>query len=81
MDLSEALNLMKDLRVAEANEKTPVGAAKSLQRHLGKGCGALIGPCLPDGRFALYASSASKSANVPNEWCGFPVINLDNKEK
>jgi len=77
MEIPEAFSLMHKIREAEANDKTPVGAAKSLSKHLGKGCGAYIGPCLSDGRFALYAASDSKKADIPEEWCGFPVVNMD----
>ena len=71
MKINEAFSLMGDIRKAEANPKTPVGAAKSLQKHLGKTGRALIGPCLPDGRFALYAQSPN---GVPEEWNGYPVV-------
>ena len=76
MSLDEAFNLMGLIKIAEANEKTPVGAAKSLSRHLGKGASALIGPCLPDGRFALYVATdhEHRNINIPEEWCEFPVV-------
>jgi len=76
MTIDESMSLMRDIRAAQKNPKTPVGAAYSLQEYLGRHGGiATIGPCLPDGRYALYATSTDKK--LPKEWCGFPVINTD----
>lgn len=73
MNINEAVDLIFDIRKAQKDPKTPIGAAESLQNYLGDDGIALIGPCLPDGRFALYAKSKTKE--IPSEWCGFPVVN------
>jgi len=73
MNIKEALDLTADIRKAQKNTKTPVGACYSMQNEYLKDEGYVtIGPCLPDGRFALYAQSETKE--IPEEWCGFPVV-------
>ena len=77
MNLLETFQLMRDIRTAEKDTSTPIGAAKSLRNFLGRDGIATIGECLPDGRFAIYAQSETKE--IPAEWCGFPVVNTKEK--
>ena len=81
MELQECFNLMCDIRKAHKDVTTPVGACKSLQDHMDKDAiqsgqernGIVsIGECLPDGRYALYATFPNRI--VPKEWQGCTVI-------
>ncbi len=66
MELNEAFKLMRDIRRAEANPKTCVGAAKQLGKHLDH----LVVIGAKDGEPALVTSCLE----APSEWNGFPVV-------
>ena len=72
MDIPEALQLINDVRVAEEDPSTVVGAASSLRRHLGVLC--TVGSLLPDGQFAIYANAPE--CDLPAEWNGYPVVSV-----
>ena len=74
MDIKEAIELIGDIRRAEKNPNTPVGAAKALQKHLG--VLVTIGPLI-DGKFALYANAYSNE--IPSEWNGFIVVGVKDR--
>ena len=71
MDLNEAFELMGLIRKAQKDPFTPVGACYSLQQYLGRDGVATLGEYLPDGKCVIYA--ASKTKELPKEYCGFPV--------
>ena len=83
MTLQEYFDLISYIKKAQKDIRTSVGACKSLQTHMDSiyndcekspNSGVVtVGPCLPDGRYALYATF--KNRTVPKKWCGFPVIN------
>lgn len=74
MNIQESLNFISDIKKAQKDPITPVGAAYSMQRDYFKKEGIVtIGSLLSDGRFALYAQSKTKI--IPKEWWGFAVIN------
>jgi len=73
MNVPETIGLMQKTLIAQKTVGTPVEAAWSLNDYLGNDGIAVIGPCLQDGRFAVYAHSNGKE--IPSEWHGFPVVN------
>ena len=81
MELYECFDLMHDIRKAQKDVTTPVGACRSLQNFMDKDAvqrgqernGIVsIGECLPNERYVLYATFPNRI--VPKEWHGFPVI-------
>lgn len=72
MDIIECFNLMVDIKKAQKDKTTPVGACYSMQYEYLKKDGIVSIGSL-DRRSVLYATSETKE--IPKEWCGFTVIN------
>jgi len=80
MNIRSCFGFIRDIRKAQKDVTTPVGACKSLQDHMdneAKKDGlersgiVAIGECTSDG-YVLYAAFPNRI--VPKKWHGFTVI-------
>lgn len=77
MQIDEAIDLM--IAIKNAPEDSPIGAARSLQKHIGYETGniATIGTLLPNGDFAIHAMSTKPP---PEQWNGYKIIDIFKEE-